>query len=297
MLALLVLFSLTCVAAGDNMTDELSLQDSNIDKLDAVNVDADKLSARKSVDLSIKMDVNSSYVDGKYNPVGSEVPWTLTVKAKGGTALNTQVRELLSANLGYVNHSTTKGAYDPSTGIWKVGNLKGSASLTIITKLNRAGTYINKFYAMTDSTDSNLANNFGFLSIKTDSPKSTSNITETTGDRQSADHNLHYASMIDDRIKEEGGESGGGHSGGNGSNNGQHNNGYTQSPLTRSQSVLQQVFGLLSNSSSNSKANPSDMYSNEGIAYDYTQIPMLIFSLFLIVLICMVAGDKIMDRS
>ena len=291
-IALAVLLSMVCVAAGENVTEELSVQDGGLDKL----------SAEGDVDLSVELDVKPSYVDGRYNSIGSEVPWTVTVIAKGGTAKNTQVRVVLSANLGYVKHNATAGEYNPKTRIWKVGDLTdSSASLTILTKINRVGTFSNKAYATTDSKDSNMLNNFAFLSIQTDSSKVTSNITQTTDDRLSPNHNPHYASMISDRLKESDDESY--HSKDDskfkGDEESSDSNSKERYPLTKSQSVVQRIFGSLLdlNSTSDSRDNQLNIHVNGIISYDFVKIPILIFVLFLIVLAGIVVEDKIRNKS
>jgi hypothetical protein len=309
--ALLVLLSLSCVAASENATDGLSLEDDGSDVLDAVDADENMLSANGEVDLSVKMDVESSYVDGSYNSVGSEVPWTITVTAKGGTARNTQVREVLSPNMGYVSHNATMGTYDSSRGIWNVGDLasSGKASLTIVTKLNRAGTYLVKSYATSDSTDKNMLDNFAFLSIQTGSPKSTSNITETSDDRAGPSHNLHYASMINDRIKDDRDTSPDTHphvkkpdkekkkKDKEEEEKAPDNGGYGGYYQVKSQSVSKSVIDSQdSNSSSDSKEGSSGGHADAILAYDYTKIPIIILALFFIILFGIVVRDRLKDK-
>lgn len=310
--ALLVLLSLSCVAASENATDGLSLNNDGSDVLDAADADENILSSNGDVDLSVKMNVESSCIDGIYNSVGSEVPWTITVTAKGGTARNTQVREVLSPNMGYVSHNATMGTYDYSRGIWHVGDLasSGKASLTIVTKLNRVGTYLVKSYATSDSTDWNMIDNFAFLSIKTGSPKSTSNITETSDDRAGPSHNPHYASMINDRLRDD-------------SDNSkdsspddkkkkedkeeekiQDNGGYGGYSQLKSQSVAKSVIDLNDsnssadlNYSSDSKAGSSGMHADAILPYDYTKVPIIILALFLVILFGIAVFDKLKDKS
>lgn len=292
MVALIVLISLTCVVASENTTDISSVQDD----------DSHRVGAGSDVDLSVKIEVKHSMVDGKYNQVGSEVQWTITVEAKGGIARNTQVREVLSPNLGYVSHNATRGEYDSSSGIWKVGDLTGSssASLTIVTKLNRAGTYLNKVYATTDSNDKDLLNNFQFLSIKTDSSKTTSNFTETTDERAGSSHNIKYGSMLKNRIKDYGDHSDDksdevkheeNHHDEDKPKN--HDAEYEYSVI-KSQSFIQKVID--SNSSTVLKSISSNMHISGILPHDYMRFPILIFSLFLIVLTVIVGREKIKSK-
>ena len=312
MAILVILLSLACVAASENITEEMSLQEDDLHSLESIEV-SDELSASEGVDLSVDLDVEPSYVDGKYNPVGSEVPWTITVSAKGGVAYNTQVRSVLSSNLGYVSHNLTMGEYDPSTGIWKVGNLTGSskASLIILTKLNSKGTYLTKVYALTDSQDTELLNNFKLLSIKTDSSKITSNITETTDDRIKPVHNYHYGSMIKDRIKYNKKSSGKKSSDKDHSESTENSNSIHKSNsknILRSDSLanvgyfIQSIFdsNSSSNSTSNSTSDSTPNLENNSMnrfvdvipIHDYFKIPLLIFSAFLVILFAILIYDK-----
>ena len=107
---LIILLSLTCVTASENATDEISSPDES-------QVGQDMMSSSEKVDLSVNMDVKPSFVDNEYNNVGSEVPWIITVSAKGGTAHNTKVQGVFSINLGYISHNASIGSYNPDSGI------------------------------------------------------------------------------------------------------------------------------------------------------------------------------------
>ena len=198
MVIIIILFSLTAVSADENVTDSVALGDveESPDGLCATVLDEDVASG-KSVDLSVNVNATPSYVNETYNSVGSEVPWIITVSANGGTALNVNVREVLSNNLQYISHSQSMGSYNPETRMWAIGDLSPSqnATLTIITKLKSAGTYVNKAYVTSDSKETNQLNNFALASMKTGSSKVTSSITETTADREGFDHSVHQASM------------------------------------------------------------------------------------------------------
>jgi uncharacterized repeat protein (TIGR01451 family) len=56
--------------------------------------------------------------------VGEEVTWIITASNLGqDTAKNTKVYNKLPQGLKYIKHSTTKGTFNPKTGIWNIGNL------------------------------------------------------------------------------------------------------------------------------------------------------------------------------
>ena len=214
-MAVIILFSLGTVVAGENITEEVSvcndvhlddggiqaagesLNDESENGHDILGQDSSpSLEAISKVDVSIRIDVESAY-DGKtYNCEGLEVPWTITVKAKSGNAYNVIVHDYLSSNLEYLTHNLTKGTFDKSIGVWNVGELKDSesASLTIMTKLLSNGTFTNKADVQTGSLDKDKSNNEATLSIETGEEDSGSHTTETTDDKNKYNADDHYGS-------------------------------------------------------------------------------------------------------
>ena len=307
------------ILASDSSEDSIYLADDTQVSLKKSLKDSNKerVSQRDSnddVDLSVSMDVKTSLTNNQYNRAGSEVPWIITVSSINGTSHNTKVRNVLSENLQYLSSNATVGSYDSANGIWDIGDLDSSknASLTILTKLKRDGTYVNKVYATTDSNDIDLLNNFLILSIKTGSSKITSNITVTSDDREGPQHNVHFASMAssDFIVKSEdeaqegngGGNNAGDDNGGGYESNGNSNSqsdstsggNYLQSSSLKALSYhslsnnLKDLLGSTSNDELNSKYIYDAIY-----AYDYTTIPILILALLLIVLAGIVSYEKI----
>lgn len=295
MAIMIILISLSAVSASENITDTVSIEDTS-NSYSSVSEDTlnRQTGTAESVDLSVVVNATPSYVNGKYNTVGSEVPWTITVSAKGGTAHNTKILEVISNNLQYVSHSKTMGDYNPETKTWTIGDLKDSetASLTVITKLKSAGTYVNKVYAITDTKEKNLLNNFVITKMKTGSSKVTSSVTETSDDREGSQHTVHQASMGGARFiiwDDETEEPQGGpdpqpdpHPYQNGTGASQQN---TVSKAVSLENIL----------------NPGNNQTGENFsplpAYDYAQIPIIIFTVFIIMLTALVGYDKIKSRS
>ena len=292
-------------------SDDKQLKTSNLEdekQLESVNK-GDKLlkDSNDNVDLFINMDVKTSLTNKQYNRAGSEVPWIITVSSLNGTSYNTQVRDVLSENLQYLSHNATMGTFDPENGIWTVGDLESSknASLTILTRLKRDGTYINKAYATTDSNDVNLLNNFLIISIRTGSSKITSNITETSDEREGIQHNVHYASMVDTdfiyRYEEDSSEDDGGNEEGQ-----SEGNSHTKTrslgnklKLFNAQnidyhSLSKNIGGALGfgYNSNGGFLNSKDIYEALFV-YDYTRIPIIVFVAFLVVLASIVGYDKV----
>ncbi|MBQ6512079.1 DUF11 domain-containing protein, partial [Methanobrevibacter sp.] len=93
---------------------------------------------------------------------GDKITWTIIVTNNGGdTAVNTVVIDKLVNGLVYISDDS-KGAYDPDSGIWKVGDLAcgQSATLNIVTLVNTTNATIQNIANITSDTyDPNETNN------------------------------------------------------------------------------------------------------------------------------------------
>lgn len=91
--------------------------------------------------------------------IGDYVTWIVSVINKGpDTAKNVKVYDQLPDGLKYVKHTTTKGTFDPKTGIWSIGNLSisdGEVFLNIITQAFSVGEKINKAKVTSDTYNLN----------------------------------------------------------------------------------------------------------------------------------------------
>ena len=91
--------------------------------------------------------------------VGELVTWIITAENKGpDTAKNSKVYDQLPEGLQYLYHSSTKGLFDPETGIWDIGDLKvedGEVSLFITCKAISTGEKINKAWITSDTKNLN----------------------------------------------------------------------------------------------------------------------------------------------
>ena len=333
----IVLFSLGAVVAGENITEEVSVSndvavptvgqtsvDDSGDGEDVLNADEPStLKAVSKFDLKVKIDVNTSY-DGKaYNTEGLEVPWTITVKSLSGNARNVMVRETLSSNLQYISHNLTKGTYDSSRGIWTVGELEDSqsVSLTIITKLLSNGTFTNTVKVEPTTLDLDKSNNEATLSIETGEEDSGSHTTETTDDKNKYNADDHYGSeggsgvverqnVGGDSSKTRGGDSKSpndkkpGYTTSTADSKKRHKSGLTRSTSSFVRSISSPVRAFaeilnpdLSSGNDSSDANASSSTPSKGFEavppQNYSTIPLSVFALFLLALLGIVAGDKI----
>ena len=180
---MVTLLSLSCVNANDsNSTDvvlevnddvsqesNLELSDDNEDVLEItsdVNVlettaDEEILSSNESngkTDSSAYLVLdNDANIENVY--VGDYVVWIVSVINKGpDIAKNVKVYDQLPDGMEYIKHTTTKGTFNPKTGIWNIGNLStedGEVFLNITVKALSVGEKINKANLTTDSINLN----------------------------------------------------------------------------------------------------------------------------------------------
>jgi uncharacterized repeat protein (TIGR01451 family) len=113
-------------------------------------------------------------VDVPYTFQGATLNYTLTVSANGpATSTGVVASDTLPSDLTFVSATTSAGSYDPSTGLWTIGDMgAGSTStLTIAAKVDSdtpVGTTLTNTGTVTESassTDPNLANNSSTVSI------------------------------------------------------------------------------------------------------------------------------------
>ena len=148
---LILALSLTCVSANEitneSQDDTLKVSE-DIDNLESESTQ-DQLS---SAQLELDNDADKENIN-----LGDEVTWIVTAQNFGpDTAKNVKVYDKLPSGLKYVKHTTTKGTFDPETGIWDIGDLKvsdGMVTLKITTVAESTGEKINKAYLTSDNCD------------------------------------------------------------------------------------------------------------------------------------------------
>lgn len=342
---LIILFSLTSVVAGENMSGCASVLDDSM----AVDVDGQSqvwdvsnelilensnangvMSAgddKNDVDVSVWADVKNAYKGDKFNCEGCEVPWNITVKVDDGTARNVKVHAQLSANMAYLTHNVTLGVFNSTSGIWNIGDLKSSdeALLTITTKLLADGRFTLIVEATSDSNDIDDSNNFFRIPLTTGSTGSNSNTTQTSDDKvnmHSDDHFQSHKNDFVDRINEKSDD--GSNKGSTDSNRDKsednpkkdsdsksdddHDSKSKSSSVTIKRNSLSKstepvvdalgnsirgVIDSFSEADENNSENPSKDISKSILPYDYTRVPLIIFSVFIVLLLCIAAYGKV----
>ena len=132
-----------------------SSADSDISDGESLNEDASPLKSKpssgilSSANLELDNDADKENVE-----VGDLVTWTLEAKNFGpDTAKNVKVLDKLPEGMKIISYSLTKGSFNPSTGIWKIGDLESGKKefLTIVTKALTPGEKVNEANLTSDT--------------------------------------------------------------------------------------------------------------------------------------------------
>ena len=117
----------------------------------------------QTADLSVIKIVNVNVVT-----VGDKIIYTIIVKNNGpDTALDIYVVDKLSDALKFVSYKASVGVYNPTTGIWTIGNLtnKSNATLEITCIVLKTGIISNEVFVNGSTVDLNMSNNYGNVSV------------------------------------------------------------------------------------------------------------------------------------
>ena len=159
LMTITIISSFTAVSAAQ-VSNQTVDETADNDILEVPQSDEVISSKNSSENLSSSYLVLDNDADNEDIFVGEEVTWIITASNLGqDTAKNTKVFNKLPQGLKYIKHSTTKGTFNPKTGIWNIGNLstdEGIVELWITTLALTNGKMINKAYIVTDSENSNI---------------------------------------------------------------------------------------------------------------------------------------------
>ena len=159
LMTITIISSFTAVSAAQ-VSNQTVDETADNDILEVPQSDEVISSTNSSENLSSSYLVLDNDADNEDIFVGEEVTWIITASNLGpDTAKNTKIYNKLPQGLKYIKHSTTKGTFNPKTGIWNIGNLstdEGIVELWITTLALTNGKMINKAYIVTDSENSNI---------------------------------------------------------------------------------------------------------------------------------------------
>lgn len=159
-ISLFVLFALLSLSvASANDLNESQTLESNDAEITATpnsgNLDSEnKLNEESGAYLVLDNDAD---IENIY--VGEQITWILTAENLGpDIAKNTKIYDKLPEGLQYLYHTSTKGVFNPQTGIWDIGDLKiedGEVSLFITCKAITSGEKVNKAWITSDTKNLN----------------------------------------------------------------------------------------------------------------------------------------------
>lgn len=168
-LVLIFVLSISAASAQElNATDEeLNLNSDDMQKLEVSASENDNEIPNEDILTSDAPTAKNSQaylvLDNDANVenihIGEYVTWIVSVINKGpDTAKNVKVYDQLPDGLQYVKHTTTKGTFNPKTGIWNIGDLAvhdGEVFLNITTKALTLGEKINNATITSDTFNLN----------------------------------------------------------------------------------------------------------------------------------------------
>ena len=159
-ISLFVLFALLSLSvASANDLNESQTLESNDAEITATpnsgNLDSEnKLNEESGAYLVLDNDAD---IENIY--VGEQITWILTAENLGpDIAKNTKIYDKLPEGLQYLYHTSTKGVFNPQTGIWDIGDLKsedGPVYLHITCKAITSGEKVNKAWITSDTKNLN----------------------------------------------------------------------------------------------------------------------------------------------
>ena len=146
----------TQVVDTGKITNEVNITTSTYDTDLTNNYDNETIDVPAIADLEI-----NKLVSNKTSKYGDLINWTVTVHNKGpNNARNVVVNDKLPAGLVYITHKGP-GLYDPTQGIWQIGDLgiDATVTLTITTRVNITNATITNVAVVTSTTPDNDTSN------------------------------------------------------------------------------------------------------------------------------------------
>ena len=174
------------VAKTGTIENVASVSGNEYDIDESNNRDDESVNVAKATDLSVSKDVDNTAPN-----YGDVVRWTITVKNNGpDAATGVNVSDILPEGLVYQSSVPSAGSY--SDGIWAVGNLDSgkSASLIIVSKVNKTGSFKNVASVSGNEYDVDKSNNVDDATINA-AKASDLSITKAVNDTTP-----HFANLI-----------------------------------------------------------------------------------------------------
>ncbi|WP_293297281.1 gliding motility-associated C-terminal domain-containing protein [Allomuricauda sp.] len=170
-------FNVTEVFAADQLDPNSIPNNNNVFENDQ---DSAGTTPVPSADLNLNLAVDNEFPD-----VGTQVTFTVTLANEGPSdAIGVAVENLLSDGFTYISDNSN-GSFDPSTGLWNVGNLALATQmeLSIVAEVNPTGDYdinsevVSATFFDVDSTPNNNIPTEDDQDHKTISPRQVADIS------------------------------------------------------------------------------------------------------------------------
>jgi len=165
------------VNASGTITNVATVQGNEPDMNPSNDLSTATINGPQNADLTVKKTADKT----TYNN-GDIVTFTITVTNNGpNTAINASATDLFPNGLIYLSSNPSQGSYDPSTGIWSIGDLANldTVTLTITARINQTGTISNIVVVQSDTTDNNPFNNLAIATINVN-PSADLKVVKTT---------------------------------------------------------------------------------------------------------------------
>jgi len=153
----LITYDFKNLMGGSTYNFKIAIADAYDAILDS-GVMIDMISGSKGADVAITKDVSTP------NPsICTQVKFTLNASNLGpDLATGVVVNDLLPSGYTFVSATPSKGAYNPNTGVWTIGNINAiteTVTLNIAAILNDGGNHLNIATISALQEDINLSNN------------------------------------------------------------------------------------------------------------------------------------------
>ena len=150
-----VIVTIVARVTGNGTIENIAVVKSNETK--ANNDSSENVTAHPVVDLSINKTVSTTAAK-----VGDEITYIITVHNNGpSNATNVNVTEILSQYVSLISAAPDRGEYDETDGVWYIGKLENSETLTLtlVVKVNAAEIIENFVSINSTENDTNPYDN------------------------------------------------------------------------------------------------------------------------------------------
>ncbi|MGL6298093.1 MAG: hypothetical protein ACRC1M_02890, partial [Methanobacteriaceae archaeon] len=153
----------TLTNSSGNISNTALVIGNEIDLISTNDKSTVTLNSQSNADLAVLKLVDKSNPNN-----GQIINYIITVSNNGpNTALNTILTDILPTGLIYLSSNPSQGTYNNNTGLWTIGSLSSSTTVTLIITViaNKAGAITNIVNVASDTIDSNPSNNLDVETI------------------------------------------------------------------------------------------------------------------------------------